>query len=70
MLRICNDQEKLQATKNGWKRMVKKCWAPADIQNRGFMAKNHYHTTSNAAHQNRVKNANAIYGQLLRPTNS
>lgn len=24
--------------------MTKKCWAHADIQNRGFMAKNHYHS--------------------------
>ena len=42
--------------------MIKKCWAPADIQNSGFMAKNHYHSTRNTAHQNRVKNANAMVG--------
>lgn len=43
--------------------MIKKCWAPADKQNSGF--------TSNAAHQNRVKNANAMAscGDLLTVNN-
>ena len=51
--------------------MIKKCWAPADKQNSGFMAKNHHHSTSNAAHQNRVKNANAMAscGDLLTVNN-